>query len=270
MAEPLIEAFPLVPSWVWLTIAFFYGAIIGSFLNVCIHRIPRGEEIVRTPSHCPTCGARIPWYLNVPIVSWFVLRGRTACCGVPLTFRYPLVELASAVLTVSLFARRGLTPQFGAEWVFVSLLLVLIFIDWEHMRLPNALTLPGAALGLAVAIAGFGVSIADSLLGIAVGAGGFFLVALLYKMLRGVEGLGMGDVKLMAMIGAFLGWERTLVVIILGSLLGLLYGIWLAMRSGTGGMTRLPYGVFLGLAAIGSLLYGNWLLGWYVGMFGVR
>ena len=256
-----------VPQWVWITVMFVYGAIVGSFLNVVIHRIPRGEEIVRTPSHCPHCGEPVRWYRNVPILSWLFLGGKAACCGERLTFRYPLVELIAAALTAYQFYRFGLTLEFLSAWLFTCLLIALIFIDWEHMRLPNVLTLPGAAIGLLFAIGGAGPPIVDSLIGVAVGAGGFFGIMALYKLARGVEGMGMGDVKLMAMIGAFLGWRLTLLVVILGSLLGLFYGVYAMLKSGRGGQTAIPFGVFLGIAAIAVLLWGQPLLDWYISLY---
>ena len=256
-----------VPQWIWITVMFIYGAIVGSFLNVVIHRVPRDEEIVRTPSHCPHCGEGIKWYLNVPIASWLFLGGKAACCKARLKFRYPLVELIVASLTAYEFHRFGLTLEFLSAWLFTCLLIALIFIDWEHMRLPNILTLPGTVIGLLFALGGVGPDIVDALIGVVVGAGGFFGIMALYKLARGVEGMGMGDVKLMAMIGAFLGWQLTLLVVIFGSLLGLFYGVYAMLKSGRGGQTAIPFGVFLGIAAIVVLLWGQPLLEWYINLY---
>jgi leader peptidase (prepilin peptidase)/N-methyltransferase len=265
MSEILALLFD-VPRWVWLTLAFLYGAIIGSFLNVCIYRIPRGEEIIKTPSHCPACGERIPWYLNIPILSWFILRGRSACCDARLSFQYPLVELACAILTTYLFATLGLTFEFLSAWLFTCLLLILLVTDWQTMRLPDILTIPGAVLGLIFAFSNVRIDITNALLGVIVGAGGFLVVALLYRFTRGHEGMGMGDVKLMGMVGAFLGWQSTLLVVIIGSVIGLIAGGIIIARSPDGAKTRLPYGTFLGIAAIIVLLWGQPIIDWYVGL----
>ncbi|MCG8511720.1 MAG: prepilin peptidase, partial [Rhodospirillales bacterium] len=160
-----------VPIWVWSGIAFIYGAIVGSFLNVCIHRIPRKEEIVRTPSHCPHCNERIPWFHNIPIFSWLVLKGKAACCGATITARYALVELLTAVLSAYILFQFGFTIHAFGYWIFTCFLIVLIFIDWEHMRLPNVLTLPGAVIGLLFALLGENIGILDSVIGVLVGAG---------------------------------------------------------------------------------------------------
>lgn len=262
-----MEFFREVPAWFWTSLAFVYGAIVGSFLNVCIYRIPRHEEIVFTPSHCPSCGERIPWYLNIPIVSWFFLLGRTACCGNKLTFRYPLVEFTSAAVTAYLFSLQGFSFLFLSGWLFASFLIVLIFIDWEHMLLPNVLTLPGTLIGLIFAAFGIGPGIVDALIGLAVGAGGFLAIAYIYKMSRGAEGLGMGDVKLMAMIGVFLGWKNTLMVVMLGSIVGLFFGIIVMIKQHSGTQTRIPFGVFLGIAALATLFWGDAMLAWYISFF---
>lgn len=264
MSEPfswILEA----PQWAWIALAFIYGAIIGSFLNVCIYRIPRREEIIKTPSHCPACGEKIPWYLNIPILSWLTLRGKAACCKARINVQYPLVELATASLTAYLFATIGLNFEFLSSWLFMCFILVLLVIDWQTLRLPDILTLPGAALGLIFAIAGVRIDWINSVVGMLVGAGGFLAMALLYRAARGHEGMGMGDVKLMGMVGAFLGWQAALLVVILGSALGLIIGLVLISKSSEGAKTRLPYGTFLGIAALIILLWGEPILTWYSG-----
>ena len=255
-----MEWFADTPQWFWIAWAFIYGAAIGSFLNVCIYRIPKGLEVVRTPSHCPLCETRIPWYHNIPIVSWLVLRGRSACCGKPIGLRYPLVELASASLTAWLFATLGFSFEFLSAWLLTSILLILIVIDWRELRLPNVLTLPGFAIGVVFAAFSVRVDIVDALIGAAVGAGSLLAVAWYFRLRRGIEGMGMGDVKLMAMIGVFLGWRPTIMVIILGSLLGIVYFVIFAARSAEGAATKLPFGTFLGIVAIVMLLWGDTLL----------
>jgi leader peptidase (prepilin peptidase)/N-methyltransferase len=256
------------PQWFWLGVMLIYGAIIGSFLNVCIYRIPRGQDIVSRPSFCPECDERIPWYLNIPIVSWFILLGKTRCCGKHLKFRYPLVESSTAILTTVLYHQYGLSFLFLGSWLFTCMTIVLIFIDWEHMRLPNVLTIPGIVLGLGFALFGEGrVTIVESVLGAVVGAGGMLIVYYFYKIVRGIEGMGMGDVKLMAMIGAFLGWRMTFPVVIIGAFLALVYGVVVMVRTGAGGKTAIPFGVFLGIAAIAMMFWGDALMDWYMGFF---
>lgn len=255
-----------VPGWIWIGLAFIYGAIIGSFLNVLIYRLPRGEEVVKTPSHCPSCGAPIPFYLNIPIISWLILRGKAVCCGARIKIHYFLIELACASLTAYLFAQFGLSFEFLSTWILSCLLLVLLVTDWQTMRLPDVLTLPGALLGLIFAAAGVRTDLIDALLGIGVGAGGFLGIALLYRATRGQEGMGMGDVKLMAMVGAFLGWHATLLVVVLGSILGLVAGIVFIVFSGGGAKTKIPFGSFLCVAALLVMLWGGPILGWYAGL----
>jgi leader peptidase (prepilin peptidase)/N-methyltransferase len=262
-----LALFSEVPQWFWISAAFVYGAVIGSFLNVCIYRIPRKEEIIKTPSHCPACDARIPWYLNIPIISWILLRGKGACCGAPIGFHYPLVEFVSAALTAYLFAALGFSFQFLAAWLFTCLLLVLIVTDWQTLRLPDVITLPGVLIGLLFALYNVRIDLLEAVLGVLVGAGGFLTVALLYKALRGREGMGMGDVKLMALVGAFLGWKGTLLTVILGSAVGLVVGAFIIARSQEGAKTQLPYGTFLGIAALIVLLWGDPIIAWYAGLF---
>jgi leader peptidase (prepilin peptidase)/N-methyltransferase len=265
--ETYLKSLALVPSVVWNIMFFVYGALIGSFLNVVIHRIPRNEEIIRTPSHCGNCGAAIPWYLNIPILSWFMLGGKTFCCKERFSFRYPLVELLFAMLSSYLFIKLGFSVEFFAGWIFSAMIISLIMIDWEHMRLPNVITLPGAALGLLFALLPGNVTIWDALIGLAIGAGGFLALATFYKSVRNLEALGMGDVKLMAMVGAFLGWRPTLLVVFMGSFLGLGYGVFLMIKNRTGGKTKLPFGVFLGLAALITLLWGDLIVNWYLSFY---
>jgi leader peptidase (prepilin peptidase)/N-methyltransferase len=255
-----------VPHWLLLTFAFLFGAAVGSFLNVCIHRIPRGEEVVRTPSHCPACGERIPWYHNIPILSWLILRGKAACCGARIRFRYFLIELACASLTAYLFHFHGLTLEFLSAWTFTCFMLVLAATDWEAWRLPDVLTIPGAFLGLAFAFFNVRIDLFNSFIGLLVGAGGFLAVALAYRFARGVEGMGGGDVKLMGMIGAFLGWLSTLLVAVLGSILALVFSAAAILRSGAGGKTKVRHGTYLCLAAIIVLLWGDPILRWYIAL----
>lgn len=262
-----MEWFYYMPQWFWLAFAFIYGAVVGSFLNVCIHRIPRGEEIVRTPSHCPACGERIRWYQNIPMLSWLLLRGKAACCGARISFRYFLVESASAGLTTYIYFLYGLSLEFLAVWVFICFMLVLAGTDWVAWRLPDVLIIPAAVLGLAFAAFGVRIGIVDSLLGLLVGAGSFLAIYLLYRFARGIEGMGGGDVKLMGMIGIYLGWLHTLLVAFFGSLLAIIFSLVTLSRGGKGGKTKIRHGTYLCIAAIIVVLWGEAILAWYAGLF---
>src|SRR5712692_1137951 len=275
-------------------VVFIFCLLFGSFLNVVIYRLPLGESIVFPGSHCPACNAEIKWYDNIPVISYvLLLRGRCRSCGAGISPIYPAVEVLVAWLYLYVFIvhrdqiSAGSWLPFVADIVFVSLIVPLVFIDLRHKLLPNAITYPGFALLLMLrAIVPdpwmlshtpklFGLdgapvwalSMFGSVLGAAVGGGSLWLVREAYYRLRHVEGMGLGDVKMMLMVGAFLGWQLTLLTIFLGSLLGSLVGILLILvRSGSMKM-QIPFGVFLGPAAIVALFVGQQLIVWYVGMY---
>lgn len=254
-----------MPSWFVLTAVAAYGLVIGSFLNVVVYRLPRDMSLVRPRSHCPHCGQLVRWFDNVPVLSWVVLRGRCRRCRARISVRYPLVELAAAALAVATVVGFGLTLRAAAMAIFVLLLLPLALIDLEHHLLPDVLTLPGIVLGLAGAAAGATVPFAAAAIGCLVGAALPVLVIVLYRLIRGVEGMGLGDVKLLAMIGAFLGWRGVLLTLALGSTAGAAVGITLiAARRGRMD-TELPFGTFLCGAAVVVVFYGEVLMramGW--------
>jgi leader peptidase (prepilin peptidase) / N-methyltransferase len=221
-----------LPAWLIRGAAFLLGALWGSFFNVAIYRWPRGLSVVRPPSHCPACGAPVRWYLNVPIVGYLLLRGKARCCGAPLTARYVWVEALSGVLGLAVAERffvqsDGTASAAGLDTVlyftFVGGLIVATFVDLEWMEIPDEVSLPGAALGLATV----GLRTGPSAVSAAVGAGiGFLVVQVLfvwcYELLRGHRGMGEGDAKLLLMVGAFLGWEAVLFCLVAGSFHGLL------------------------------------------------
>ncbi|HJQ38418.1 MAG TPA: prepilin peptidase [Thermoanaerobaculia bacterium] len=254
-------------TWLFPAAAFALGAIIGSFLNVVIHRYPRGESVVFPPSHCPNCDAHIKPYDNVPVLSWLWLRGRCRACREPISGRYPLVELANALFYLALFQRTGLTLGFIPLAAFVSMLIVLIYIDLDIQILPDVIDLPGVAIGLAAGATHLGALVPDlvvsrtlleSVAGAAAGAGVLLAIALTYKLVRKIEGMGLGDVKLMAMLGAMLGWEPLLPLLLLASITGAIVGILVMMRSGKNmAQVPLPFGVFLGIAALVMLFFGQ-------------
>src|SRR6266542_2490190 len=252
--------------------AFAFGAIVGSFLNVVIHRYPIEESIVFPPSRCPECGARIRWYDNVPILSFLWLRGRCRDCRVPISPRYPLVELANALFYLAIYLHTGPTPGFLLIAAFVSMIIVLIYIDAEIQILPDVVDLPGIAVGLAIGPLPLcewspalvvSASIVDALAGALVGAAVIVAVIGVYWLIRRVEGMGQGDIKMLAMIGAGLGWRAVPGVLLLAAVCGSLIGLPAALRSARGMQLPLPFGVFLGLATLAVVFFGHTLSEWY-------
>ena len=249
---------------VWIVLAAVFGSIIGSFLNVCIHRLPRHESIVWPASACPHCHRRLEWYENVPVIGYLALRGRCRTCGGPISPRYPIVEALTAVMFAGAVWYYGPSMLLVSRLVFGCALIVLFAIDLEHYILPNVITVPGI-------IAGFLFSLItepgwfDSLIGIVVGGGALWAMFEGYRLIRHEEGLGFGDVKMLAMIGAFIGWRLTLLALIVASFAGSLAGVTLIM-SGRGNMkSALPFGTFLALGAAFAAVVGPGLLDWYLG-----
>lgn len=255
--------------------AFAMGAIVGSFLNVVIHRYPREESIAFPPSHCPHCNAPIRWFDNIPILSYIVLLARCRACKKPISPRYPLVELANGLFYLALFLRTGPTIGFVLIAAIVSMTIALIYIDAEIQILPDVIDLPGAALGVVCGALTLGVlfpdltlasSLVDSLAGAALGAGIIIVITAAYWLVRRVEGMGQGDIKMMAMIGALLGWRAVPAVLFLASISGAIVAVPLAFRSDKGMQLALPFGVFLGFATLVVLFFGPTLAGWYLGL----
>ncbi len=255
-----------MPEWFVLTVAGLYGLVFGSFLNVVIHRLPRDMSLTRPRSHCPGCGATVRWYDNVPVLSFALLRGRCRRCGTRISWRYPAVELMTAALTVAVAARFGLTRVGALALVLVLLLVPLALIDLEHHLLPDVLTLPGIVVGLAASTLSVIVPLSDALVGAALGAAIPYAVIVLYRLIRGVEGMGLGDVKLLAMIGAFLGWRGALLTLMLGACGGAVVGLTMIAVGRGRSDTELPFGTFLAAAAVVVLFVGSRIgvmLGWW-------
>ncbi|MFP7753967.1 prepilin peptidase [Thermodesulfobacteriota bacterium B35] len=240
----------------FLVASFVFGAVIGSFLNVVIYRLPdRSRSIVFPPSHCPHCSAPIRWYDNIPMLSYLLLRGRCRSCGEPISPRYPLVELCMALLSAALYARFGAGITFACYFPFLAALLTIIFIDIDHQIIPDVISLPGILLGFALSFVNPQVSWQQSALGILLGGGVLYGIAAGYMLLTRREGMGGGDIKLLAMIGGFLGWQSLLYVIFASSLAGSVVGIGAMRIQGKGGRTRIPFGPFLALAAMSYLFF---------------
>ena len=248
--------------------AFFFtafGAIIGSFLNVCIYRLPRGTSVVWPASACPSCRRHLSWFENIPVVSYLALGGRCRTCRAGIAMQYPIVEALTAAMFALAWWYYGPSLLLASRLVFGCALIVLFAVDLEHQLLPNAITLPGVVVGFVLSLGGEPGWL-GSLLGIALGAGLLYGVAEAYYWIRHEEGLGMGDVKMLAMIGAFLGWQLTLVTLMMASLAGSVVGVAiLAARKG-GLKYALPFGTFLAMGAAAAATVGPRMLEWYVGL----
>jgi leader peptidase (prepilin peptidase) / N-methyltransferase len=257
--------------------AFIFGAVIGSFLNVCICRLPHNESVVFPPSRCPQCGFKIPFYDNVPIISWLLLRGKCRSCRAPISSQYPLVELLNALLTLFLFLKFG--PSFPylrfGPWVpflvlflFCSAMVVITFIDLEHQIIPDVITLPGIVAGFLFSFFIPQLGWQNSLLGIVVGGGSLLVVAYGYELLTKKEGMGGGDIKLLAMMGAFFGWKAVFFIIFVSSLIGSVIGITVMLIQKKDSKLAIPFGPFLALGAIMYIFFGRQMIHWYLNLGG--
>jgi len=250
-----------------LVILGVVGLMLGSFFNVCIARLPRGESVVSPPSNCPRCHAPIRWYDNIPVVSYLLLGAKCRSCRAPISVRYPIVEIVTALAFVVqgvMFLDQPIL--LAARLIFTSMLIILFGTDLDTQRLPNVLTLPGIVVGLAFSVFA-PPGLVSSAIGAALGAGLLLFIRWLWKRLRGVDAMGLGDVKMLAAIGAFLGWQQVWVVIFIASLTGAVVGIALSLRHGRSMQTRLPFGTFLAIAAYIASLVGEPLLRWYAAFY---
>lgn len=256
-----------VPMAWQVAVAAAFGAIVGSFLNVCIYRVPRGGSIVLPASACPSCRHQLSWYENIPIFSWIVLGGRCRSCRAWIGVRYPIVEALTAAMFAGAWWYYGPSLLFVSRIVFGCALIVLFAIDLEHQLLPNVITLPGILVG-------FGFSFVappgwvDSLIGIAAGGGVLLGVFYLWLWIRKIEALGMGDPKMLAMVGAFLGWKMTILTLVLGSFIGTLIGIALIISRRGNLASQLPFGCFLAIGAGTAATVGPGIVSWYLHSFG--
>ena len=242
------------------------GLIVGSFLNVCIYRLPRHQSVNWPGSRCTTCERQLSWYENIPVFSWVALRGRCRTCGERISVMYPLVEVVTGAVFVAGYLMYGWTPLLATRLAFACAMVVLFAIDFRHYILPNVITVPGILVGFVLSLM-LPPGWKSSLIGLVAGGGVLFLISEGYYRLRGVEGLGMGDVKMLSMIGAFLGWPLMLVTLVLASFAGSIIGVGM-IASGRGGMkAALPFGTFLAVGALTAAVAGDAIVDWYVGFY---
>ena len=249
-----------------LIVVFLFGALVGSFLNVCIYRLPREESVAWPSSHCPACSRPIAPYDNIPILSYVALAGRCRSCRAKISPRYPVVELANALGWVAIVAYFGWTPAAAAYAALFSALLVITGTDLSHTIIPDSVTLPGIVVGLVGAATILPVGFANAVLGVLVGGGLLWGLAVVSPYLFGKEGMGGGDIKLLAMVGAFLGWRAALLTIMIGALTGSVVGISLIVFKILRRDEYIPFGPFLALGAIVALFFHQAILGWYWGL----
>ena len=248
------------------------GLAIGSFLNVVIYRIPRRKSVSRGRSCCPACDVQLKWYHNVPVLSYLVLRGRCSACGARISWRYPLIELLNAALYLFFFWRLGLTVDLAVFAFLSSALLAIFFIDLDFQIIPDVITLPGMVLGLLASLAPGQLGIVDSLIGLVAGGGSLYLIAMLGDWLFKKESMGGGDIKMAAMLGAFLGWQKVIFIFLASVVIGLVVSVAIMAVSSKLRKTRMvPFGPFLDLAAMLAILSGDTLINYYlVNVAGLR
>ncbi|MCB1023774.1 MAG: prepilin peptidase, partial [Acidobacteria bacterium] len=288
------ESITGLPGYIGLIFAFLFGSIVGSFLNVVIHRVPLQKSIVFPNSACPKCEKNIQPYDNIPIFSWLILGGKCRNCKNPISIRYPAVEFLTGVLFLLTAWQIGLTAFLPVAFIFVAAMISLVFIDSEHMILPNVITYPLLILALLVRLIfpiAFGnamyfsdlshypltalygqpiwlVSLAGALLGAMVGGGSLWLVGEIWKRLRGVDAMGLGDVKMMFGVGALLGWRLAFLSIFIGALTGAVAGVALILRQKDKDFqAQIPFGIFLGIGSVIALLFGDAVIAWYLNNF---
>lgn len=281
-----------LPEFIAYIFVFLFGACIGSFLNVVIYRVPN-EMSLMPSSACPNCGSAIRFYHNIPIFGWLMLGGKCSNCKEPIAWRYPAVELLTAVMFCFVYWQIGLSPYLAVAVAFIGAMIALVFIDAEHMILPNVITYPMFVIALFVRIVypivfpdvvfsdtlyapiswlhdypAWVVSLAGALFGALIGGGSLWLVGAIWKALRGVEAMGLGDVKLLFGIGALLGWRLTVLTIFLGAFTGALAGVIVIARQKNKDLqTQIPFGIFLGIGSVTALLFGDKMIAWYLDKF---
>jgi leader peptidase (prepilin peptidase)/N-methyltransferase len=248
------------------TLVGLLGLIIGSFLNVCIYRLPRGLSPVKPRSGCTKCGHMLAWYENVPILSYLVLRGRCRKCGAPISAMYPIIEAITGAMFLAGYLLYGPGLLLAVRLLFGCAMIVLFVIDLQHRILPNVITLPGIIVGFLCSVL-VGPGWQASLLGIAVGGGTLWAIAEIYYRIRHQEGMGMGDVKMLGMVGAFLGWKLVLLTLVFASFSGTLVGIAVLLLKRESMKYALPFGTFLAVGALVAAVVGDPILNWYLALY---
>jgi leader peptidase (prepilin peptidase)/N-methyltransferase len=246
------------------TIIFIFGMCTGSFVNVCIYRLPASKSIIDPRrSICPNCGSIIRFYDNIPVLSYLWLKGRCRNCNKPISFRYPLVEIISGVFALCTFLKFGPTLEALVYFAFITALVVITFIDIDHQIIPDLITIPGIPVCFLASFALPSITYKESLLGLFAGGGSLLLVGWIYYLIKRAEGMGGGDIKLMAMIGAMVGWKGVLFTIFVSSLVGTLVGITIMLRTKKGMKIAVPFGPFLSIGAMTYIFFGPGLIFWY-------
>lgn len=258
----------MTPSSLHALFALVFGLLVGSFLNVCICRMPKEESIISPPSHCPQCSYRIRWYDNIPLISYLLLRGKCRGCGTHISLQYPLVEFLNGILALFLFLKFGPTPDFAALFLFSSALVVITFIDIEHQIIPDEISLPGIVIGFLLSFFLKEPGWIDSLFGILLGGGSLLLVAYGYQKLTGKDGMGGGDIKLLAMMGAFLGWKAVPFIIFSSSMIGSVVGVSIMLLQKKDSKLAIPFGPYLAFGAMLYIFCGQKLISWYLNFGG--
>jgi leader peptidase (prepilin peptidase)/N-methyltransferase len=245
------------------TFFFIMGLCIGSFLNVCIYRLPAAKSIVHPRSMCPHCDTLIPFYDNLPVFSYLWLKGKCRRCQVKIPMRYPMVELLGGLFALGAYLKFGQGIETLIYYVFIAALLVVTFIDIDHRIIPDVITLPGIPIFFAASFALSAITYKEALLGILLGGGSLFLVAWIYSLITKKEGMGGGDIKLLAMMGAIVGWQGVFFTIFVASLVGTLAGLAVMLQSRQGMKLAVPFGPFLSIGAITYIFFGTQLISWY-------
>jgi leader peptidase (prepilin peptidase)/N-methyltransferase len=256
---------PLPAGFIEVTLLLF-GLCVGSFLNVCIHRLPLKQSVVSPGSRCPSCGYELRWYDNIPVLSYVMLRARCRSCSRPISIQYPVIEVVTAIVFLAHWYAFGPTPLFAARLVFGCALIVLFMIDLEHQILPDVVTLPGIVIGAALSVF-LPPGPIESLIGLLLGGGLLWAIAEAWFRLRKVDAMGFGDVKMLAMVGAWRRWKMVILTFVLSSMMGGLVGIVLLASRRADMATRVPFGTMLSVAAMIASLYGGPILAWYLSRF---
>lgn len=256
----------MIPLFVKITL-FLFGLCIGSFMNVCIYRLPRSLSVVKPRrSFCPECEAEIRWYDNIPVLSYFLLLARCRHCRTPIPIRYPLVEIMGGLFAVSAAFRFGLTVDALIHYLFIVSLIVITYIDVDHQIIPDVITLPGIPIFFLASLLIPTITMLEALIGLLVGGGSLFLVAWGYYLVAKKEGMGGGDIKLLAMIGALIGWKGVVFTIFFSSAIGTVSGLLVMFRKREGMKLAIPFGPFLSLGAITYIFFGTPIINWYLGL----